>query len=182
MISTLRQAFHDPQSESATRLLFDLAISTTYERFYCKLNMIKDMRFHLLKTDSSVNVPPIEMFEKLVTKMGDVKEDTKLIKFARAPVSHGSGGEGSNALKRPSLNSSLNLLIVRRDLLLSRSWKWHGRAFVTWRCYWSTAISSVASYPMTLMSLYFSMQKNLTGCGRSGGDYGAFRVIGQTQS
>ena len=104
MISTLRQAFYDPQPQSATRLLFDSAISITYNRFYHELDMIKDMRFPLLKTASSVNVPPIEMFEKLVTKMGDIEVDTRLIKVAQRMakedlVSHGSGGEGSNALK-----------------------------------------------------------------------------------
>jgi hypothetical protein len=103
-ISTLRQAFRDPRS--AARLLFNSAISITYLRFYRKLDMIKNMQFPLRKIDSTPAVlPPIEMFEKLVTKWTEangVEQNQNLIKFAQAKLglaTYESGEEGINALK-----------------------------------------------------------------------------------
>ena len=104
LVSALRQAFHDPQS--ATRLLFNSAISITYRRLYRKLDMIKDMRFPLRKIESTPVVPPIEMFEKLVTKWAQadgVEQNQQLIVFNRriieGPATYESGGEGINSLK-----------------------------------------------------------------------------------
>ena len=105
LISTLRQAFHDPQS--ATRLLFNSAISITYRRFYRKLDMVKNTRFPLRKIDSKVStplVPPIEMFEKLVTKWTEAKgveKNRQLINCAQTTpdlASYESGKKGNNAL------------------------------------------------------------------------------------
>jgi hypothetical protein len=100
LVSALRQAFHDPQS--ATRLLFNSATSITYRRFYRKLDMIKDMRFPLRKIDSTPVVPPIEMFERLVTKWAQadgVEQNQQLIDFDRkiiqGPATYESGGEGN---------------------------------------------------------------------------------------
>lgn len=86
LISTLRQVFHDPGSESATRLLFNSAISITYRKFYRKLDMIKEIRFPIRKDDPTPAVAPIEMFEKLVTRWAEangVEQNQKLIHFVQ---------------------------------------------------------------------------------------------------
>jgi hypothetical protein len=105
LISTLRQAYHDPQK--AQELLFNSAISITYRRFYRKVDMIKDIRLHS-HNDSPTPpaVPPIEMFENLVTKWAKAKgleEKQGLIDFVRLdlnrPTDESGGGEAANALK-----------------------------------------------------------------------------------
>jgi hypothetical protein len=103
LVSALRQAFHDPQS--ASRLLFNSAISITYLRFYRKLDMIKNMRFPLRKIDSTTVVQPTEIFEKLMTKWAQadgVEQYQKLIDYAQIMPdlpTYESGGDGISTLK-----------------------------------------------------------------------------------
>ncbi|KAF8805399.1 hypothetical protein BYT27DRAFT_7193163 [Phlegmacium glaucopus] len=107
LISTLRQAFHEPKPKTAQRLLFDSAISITYRRFFHKIDMIKDIRFRS-RNDGPIPVGLlIEMFETLVTKWakaGGVEGNQKFIHFVRSTLKlttyeSGGEGEGANALK-----------------------------------------------------------------------------------
>ena len=107
LISVFCQALREPHSHERCKLLLHSALSITYLRFYHKLNMIKNMRFPLRKIDSSTPaVPPIEMFEKLITKWTEangVEQNQELIKSAHAATlelgTYEPGEEGINALK-----------------------------------------------------------------------------------
>ncbi|KAF8808642.1 hypothetical protein BYT27DRAFT_7188607, partial [Phlegmacium glaucopus] len=104
LISALCQAFHEPDPQTAQTLLFNLAISITYRRFFHKLDTIKDIRFPSCNDGPTPVVPSIKMFESLVTKWaeaGGVEQNQELLEFAPQLVTHelGEEGEGVSALK-----------------------------------------------------------------------------------